>query len=181
MKRFLKNEFGQSMTEYILIIVLVIIAVIVALHFFGGSVKNKFFTAGDQVQTEGSTVTTSSTPANSTLQGSSGSISGGSEETGSKQYGTSSSSEINMSTQYFGNEEAIQNYEKEKQKAWLKTIVVFAVAGAVLLILIFMTIERIRMIKKQMIQQQEMDDYRYGRRRKPITFKKTQNTKKRKE
>jgi Flp pilus assembly pilin Flp len=167
----LKNEKGQSTSEYILIIVLVAIAVVIALHLFGSQVKDKFFGAGQQMQNP------SLTEVNRPGDGKNNSSP---EQTGLPS-GKKNETQINDDDgepKFFGDEDAIRVFEEERQKAWLKTILVFAVAGAVLLMLIFMTIERIRMIKKQIRAQQDSDDFRRGpRSRKPIAFKKSMKMK----
>lgn len=47
MKRF--NQTGQGMTEYILIVALIAIAVIGAVKYFGHSTKDSFNSAADSV------------------------------------------------------------------------------------------------------------------------------------
>lgn len=161
----LRNNSGQSTSEYILIIVLVVIAVIISLHLFGSSVKSKFFNAGDSVKDTDSIA--SGTNPSSPGPGPGGA--GGNAQNAGGDYGTGRSQDF--LTPYFGNEEALEEFKAEQKKAWFKTILVFAVAGAVLLMLVFMTLERIKVIKKQMKMQQEMDDIGRGRSRRPITFK----------
>lgn len=41
-KQFLKNESGQGLVEYALLIVLLVVVVIVVLSNIGGSMNNKF-------------------------------------------------------------------------------------------------------------------------------------------
>lgn len=163
----LNNERGQSLTEYILIIALVIIAVVISLHLFGSQVKEKFFSAGSQMQ-----------QSTATGGGSEGSIRGNAGGSSTKEPAGKAKNDDAIlqdedgDARFGGDEDAIRLFEQERQKAWLKTILVFAVAGAVLLMLIFMTIERIRLIKKQMASQQDMDDFRRGSRsRRSVTFK----------
>jgi len=48
-KRLLKDESGQGMAEYGLIIALVAVAVIGALIFLGGSLSDKFEFIGDEI------------------------------------------------------------------------------------------------------------------------------------
>ena len=45
----LKDEKGQGMVEYALIIVLIAIAAIVAMKFLGGSVNNVYSSAGSTI------------------------------------------------------------------------------------------------------------------------------------
>ncbi len=42
LKRRLKNESGQGMTEYIIIVALIAVAAIATMSFFGGTIKTKF-------------------------------------------------------------------------------------------------------------------------------------------
>jgi pilus assembly protein Flp/PilA len=44
------NQKGQGMTEYILIVALIAVAVIGAVRIFGGNVKTGFSNAGNAVQ-----------------------------------------------------------------------------------------------------------------------------------
>jgi len=53
-KKFLKDERGQGMTEYILIVALIAVAAIVAVKMFGGTIKGLFSSASDKIQSEGS-------------------------------------------------------------------------------------------------------------------------------
>ncbi|MFC1851947.1 hypothetical protein ACFL27_17280 [candidate division CSSED10-310 bacterium] len=162
----LTDERGQSLTEYIIIVVLVVIAVIVSFHLFGSTVRDKFFRAGDNMEQSTSESTDSAASSSSTSGTSS------STRPGQPRHEVSSP-EAEYMSKIFADEDALRIYEEEKKKAWLKTALFFAVAGAVLLLLIFMTIERIRLIKKQLqLQQDDMDDFRRTRYRKPITFKK---------
>lgn len=48
-KSLFRDERGQGMAEYGLIIALVAIAVIVALTFLGGALKNKFKSVGETI------------------------------------------------------------------------------------------------------------------------------------
>ncbi len=47
---FLKDERGQGMTEYILLVFLIAILAYVAVQFFGGTVKNAFNNAATKVK-----------------------------------------------------------------------------------------------------------------------------------
>lgn len=47
----LKNEKGQGLVEYALIVVLIALAAIVAMQFLGGSVNNTFSNAGQTLST----------------------------------------------------------------------------------------------------------------------------------
>lgn len=47
---FLKDERGQGMTEYILLVFLIAILAYVAVQFFGGTVKNAFNNAAGRVK-----------------------------------------------------------------------------------------------------------------------------------
>jgi Flp pilus assembly pilin Flp len=49
MKDLRRDQSGQGMTEYILIVALIAIAVIGAVKFFGGTVKSGFQNAGNQL------------------------------------------------------------------------------------------------------------------------------------
>ncbi|MBI4615590.1 MAG: Flp family type IVb pilin [Planctomycetes bacterium] len=51
MKHLLRRKQGQGMTEYIIIVVLVAIAVLLAVKIFGGTVKTKFTESKDTVNT----------------------------------------------------------------------------------------------------------------------------------
>lgn len=48
-KRFLNEERAQSMTEYILIVVLIAIAAIVVIKAFGGKIKELFQKSTDAI------------------------------------------------------------------------------------------------------------------------------------
>jgi pilus assembly protein Flp/PilA len=50
---FLKDENGQGMVEYALIVALIAIVVIVALVFVGGVVKNKMNNVGNTLENAG--------------------------------------------------------------------------------------------------------------------------------
>jgi len=67
MKKLAKNQRGQGMTEYILIIALIAVAVIVAVKMFSGSLSGGFTTAAGAVGTN-----TGATGAVGTLAGSAG-------------------------------------------------------------------------------------------------------------
>jgi Flp pilus assembly pilin Flp len=49
LKRVLKDERGQGMTEYILIVVLIAIAAIVAFQYFRGKLTDRTNSAADKV------------------------------------------------------------------------------------------------------------------------------------
>ena len=49
--RRLRDERGQGMAEYIIIVILVAIIVLVAIRFFGHSITNQFENATEQVNT----------------------------------------------------------------------------------------------------------------------------------
>jgi Flp pilus assembly pilin Flp len=49
MRKSLKNQRGQGMTEYILIIALIAVAVIAAVKIFGGSLTQGFGTASGAI------------------------------------------------------------------------------------------------------------------------------------
>ena len=51
-KNFLKDESGQGMVEYILIIVLVVIVVIAGVKMFGGKVNTMFQNSTTKISTE---------------------------------------------------------------------------------------------------------------------------------
>ena len=51
-KNFLKDESGQGMVEYILIVALIAIAVIAALKLFGKNLTSMFNTAGEKIGNE---------------------------------------------------------------------------------------------------------------------------------
>lgn len=48
-KNFLNDEEGQGMTEYIILVALIAIAVIVAVVFFREQLKSLFFETGNQL------------------------------------------------------------------------------------------------------------------------------------
>jgi pilus assembly protein Flp/PilA len=48
-KRFLNDESGQGMTEYILIVALIALAAIVAVRLFGGKIKDLFVSSKDTI------------------------------------------------------------------------------------------------------------------------------------
>ena len=50
LRRFLKDESGQGMVEYALIIALIAVAVIVAVLALGGAIKGKFNDTSDELQ-----------------------------------------------------------------------------------------------------------------------------------
>lgn len=47
----LKNERGQGMAEYIIIVILVAIIVLVGIRLFGGSIINQFNNATNEIDT----------------------------------------------------------------------------------------------------------------------------------
>ncbi len=47
---FLRDERGQGMTEYILLVFLIAILAYVAVQFFGGTIKNAFNSAAKRVK-----------------------------------------------------------------------------------------------------------------------------------
>lgn len=47
MKRLFREEEGQGMTEYVLIIALIALAAIIAMNYFGGEVNATFDKVGD--------------------------------------------------------------------------------------------------------------------------------------
>lgn len=49
-KRFLKEESGQGMVEYVILITLIVIAVIVILKTLGGTIKAKFQDINNNLQ-----------------------------------------------------------------------------------------------------------------------------------
>jgi pilus assembly protein Flp/PilA len=49
-KRFLNDESGQGMTEYIIIVVLIAIAAIVVVTTFGGKIKGLFTDSSGQLE-----------------------------------------------------------------------------------------------------------------------------------
>ena len=49
MRKFWKNERGQGMVEYILIVALIAVAAIVTVRMFGGQIKDLFTSAGTQI------------------------------------------------------------------------------------------------------------------------------------
>jgi Flp pilus assembly pilin Flp len=51
MKKLLKNQSGQGMTEYILIIALIAVAVIAAVKIFGGTLTGGFNAASGAIGT----------------------------------------------------------------------------------------------------------------------------------
>ena len=51
---FFMNEDGAGMTEYILLVVLVAVAAVVAVTTFGGEVKNRFMDAIEVLRNAGS-------------------------------------------------------------------------------------------------------------------------------
>ena len=53
-----RNERGQGMAEYIIIVILVAIIVLVAVRIFGRSVFNQFGNATQQIDTLGGATTT---------------------------------------------------------------------------------------------------------------------------
>ncbi|MBU1076705.1 MAG: Flp family type IVb pilin [Spirochaetes bacterium] len=52
LKKFLNDETGQGMTEYILIVVLVAVAAIVVVKVFGEQIKSLFQKSTDKIKTE---------------------------------------------------------------------------------------------------------------------------------
>lgn len=48
-RRYLKGESGQGMTEYIIIVTLVAIACLVAVSVFGSNIRNLFVKASDSL------------------------------------------------------------------------------------------------------------------------------------
>ena len=50
MKRFFKNEQGQGMTEYIIIVALVAVAAIAVVSLFGGRIKAAFTKSADALK-----------------------------------------------------------------------------------------------------------------------------------
>lgn len=55
-KRQLKNQRGQGMTEYILIVALIAVAAIVAVKMFGGQVNELFSKSSEKISSETSDV-----------------------------------------------------------------------------------------------------------------------------
>lgn len=51
MKKLTRNQRGQGMTEYILIIALIAVAVIAAVKIFGGTLKSSFGAASSAIGT----------------------------------------------------------------------------------------------------------------------------------
>ncbi len=51
MKRLFREEEGQGMTEYVLIIALIALAAIVAMNYFGTAINNVFTSTGDRLNT----------------------------------------------------------------------------------------------------------------------------------
>lgn len=49
LKRFLKDERAQGMTEYVLVVFLIALLAFVAVQLFGGKVKNAFNKAGTKL------------------------------------------------------------------------------------------------------------------------------------
>ncbi|MBI5573068.1 MAG: Flp family type IVb pilin [Elusimicrobia bacterium] len=49
LKRLLKNERAQGMTEYVLVVFLIALLAFVAVQLFGGKVKNAFNKAGTKL------------------------------------------------------------------------------------------------------------------------------------
>ena len=58
LRNFFKNESGQGMVEYGLILALIAVVVIVALTTLGGKVKGIFNSAADKLSTDSTTSTT---------------------------------------------------------------------------------------------------------------------------
>ncbi len=58
LKKFFKDESGQGMVEYGLIIALIAVVVVVALVALGGNIKNIFQGAADELGNATSTTTT---------------------------------------------------------------------------------------------------------------------------
>ncbi len=52
LKKLLNNEEGQSMTEYILIIALIAVALIAVIKLFGSKIAALFKGAGDKIEKE---------------------------------------------------------------------------------------------------------------------------------
>lgn len=53
-KNFFKNEEGQGMVEYALIIALIAVVVIAAVTLIGTNIKGKFETVADEIENAGS-------------------------------------------------------------------------------------------------------------------------------
>ena len=53
--RFVKDESGQGLVEYVLIIAVVAIALIAALYYFRDTVGNTFVNMGDRLESEPAT------------------------------------------------------------------------------------------------------------------------------
>lgn len=49
LKNFVKEESGQGMIEYVIIMALLVIAAIAALRLLGGALKDKFNTVTDEL------------------------------------------------------------------------------------------------------------------------------------
>lgn len=52
-KKFLREEEGQGMVEYILIVALIAVAAIAAVRLFGDRISSLFSSFGDRIENEG--------------------------------------------------------------------------------------------------------------------------------
>jgi pilus assembly protein Flp/PilA len=59
LRSFYRDENGQGMVEYILIIALIAIAVIAAVRTFGGKISGLFKSFGEKIENEGTQSLTS--------------------------------------------------------------------------------------------------------------------------